>query len=291
VVEVELDDGTVGIGASVGGEPACYIIEQHLSRFVEGQDPRDIELMWDQMWRGSMPYGRKGLPIQAIGAVDLAIWDVLGKLRGEPVYALLGGKTKDRLPVYATTARPDLAKEMGFVAAKMPCQYGPAQGREGLKKNVEAFRAARESVGPDFPLRLDCYMSLTVPYAIELAQALAPYGLDWIEECLPPDDYDGYARLREALTGVTLVTTGDALRLPRAHRPPLRRRPPARRQLGRRAHRVPPHRRHGRRVRPPGHPARLQRLQLPHAVRLPELPRRRDPHHEPRSRPHRPRLR
>lgn len=209
VVQVELEDGTVGIGASVGGEPACFIIEKHLNRFLEGEDPRNIELIWDQMWRGSMPYGRKGLTIQAIGAVDLAIWDCLGKLRGEPVYALIGGKTKDRLPVYATTSRPDLAKEMGFVAAKLPCQYGPAQGREGLKKNVETFRAARESVGPDFPLRLDCYMSLTVPYAIELAHALAPYGLDWIEECLPPDDFDGYARLRQALTGVTLVTTGE----------------------------------------------------------------------------------
>jgi L-rhamnonate dehydratase len=65
------------------------------------------------MWRATINYGRKGLPIQAISAVDLAIWDVLGKLRGEPVYQLLGGKTKDKLPIYATTARPDLAKEMG----------------------------------------------------------------------------------------------------------------------------------------------------------------------------------
>jgi len=111
VVEVELDDGTVGVGCSIGGEPACYIIEQHLSRFVEGQDPRDVELIWDQMWRATLPYGRKGLAIQAISAVDLAIWDCLGKLRGEPVYALIGGKTKARLPIYATTSRPDIARE------------------------------------------------------------------------------------------------------------------------------------------------------------------------------------
>src|SRR5207244_4047160 len=125
LVQVELEDGTVGIGASIGGEPACYIIEHHLSRFVEGQDPRAVELMWDQMWRATMPYGRKGLPVQAIGAVDLAIWDCLGKLRGEPVYALLGGKTKERLPVYATTVRPDLAKEMRFHAATLPRRHGP----------------------------------------------------------------------------------------------------------------------------------------------------------------------
>jgi L-rhamnonate dehydratase len=208
VVEAELDDGTIGIGASIGGEPACYIIEKHLRRFVVGQDPRNVELMWDQMWRATMPYGRKGLPIQAISAVDLALWDLLGKLRGEPVYALLGGKTKERLPVYATTARPDLAKAMGFHGAKIPCRYGPADGDEGLRKNVAAVAEARAQVGPDFPLRLDCYMGLTVPYTIKLAQALKPYNLHWIEECLPPDDYDGYAELKAKIDWC-LITTGE----------------------------------------------------------------------------------
>src|ERR1700686_4133291 len=209
VVEVELDDGTVGIGCSIGGEPACYIIEKHLRRFVEGQDPRNVELIWDQMWRATLPYGRKGLTVQAISAVDLAIWDCLGKLRGEPVYALIGGKTKDQLPVYATTSRPDIAKDWGFHGAKIPCRYGPGDGAEGLKKNIAVMAEARDQVGPDFPLRLDCYMALTVPYAIQLGKALAPYNLEWIEECLPPDDYDGYAALKSALTGVCLVTTGE----------------------------------------------------------------------------------
>ena len=62
--QVEADDGTVGVGVTIGGEPACYIVEKHLSRFVEGQDPRDVELMWDQMFRATLNYGRKGLPIQ-----------------------------------------------------------------------------------------------------------------------------------------------------------------------------------------------------------------------------------
>src|SRR5206468_3257353 len=107
--------------------------------------PRNVELLWDQMWRATLPYGRKGLAIQAISAVDLALWDLLGKLRDEPVYALLGGKTKERLPVYGTTARPDLAKEMGFQAAKIALPYGPADGDEGLRRNVAAVAAARES--------------------------------------------------------------------------------------------------------------------------------------------------
>jgi len=209
IVEIELDDSTVGIGCSIGGEPACFIIEKHLSRFLIGQDPRNVELLWDQMWRATMPYGRKGLTIHAIGAVDLALWDCLGKLRGEPVYALLGGKTKEKLRIYATTARPDLAKKWDFEGAKIPCRYGPADGVEGLKKNVADVAKAREQVGPDFPLRLDCYMALTLPYAIELAKALQPYKLHWIEECLPPDDYDGYAALKAAVGSICLVTTGE----------------------------------------------------------------------------------
>lgn len=209
VVEVELKDGTVGIGCSIGGEPACYIIEKHLARFVEGQDICNIEMMWDQMWRATLPYGRKGLAVHAISAVDLALWDCLGKSRGEPIYALLGGKKKKRLPVYATTSRPDIAKEMGFEGVKIPCRYGPADGKAGLKKNIAVVAEARKQIGPDYPLRLDCYMALTVPYAIELAKALAPYGLDWIEECLPPDDYDGYAALKAAVGHLCLVTTGE----------------------------------------------------------------------------------
>ena len=66
VVEVEAEDGTTGVGITIGGEPGCFIVENHLSRFVEGCDPRDVELMWDQMWRSTINYGRKGLPIQCI---------------------------------------------------------------------------------------------------------------------------------------------------------------------------------------------------------------------------------
>ena len=136
IVEVEADDGTTGVGVTTAGEPGCYLVEKHLSRFVEGADPRDVERIWDQMWRATTNYGRKGLPLQAISAVDLAIWDLLGKLRNEPVYALLGGKTKDRLPVYCTSAKPEVAKKLGFAGAKVPCPYGPAAGDEGFRANV-----------------------------------------------------------------------------------------------------------------------------------------------------------
>ena len=208
VVEVELDNGMTGVGISIGGEPACFIIERHLKRFLVDQSPYNVELIWDQMWRATLPYGRKGLAIQAISAVDLALWDVLGKLRDEPVYAMLGGKTKDKLPVYATTIRPDLAQTMGFHGAKLPLMYGPADGLDGLKKNVALMEKARESVGPDFRLMFDCYMGLTVPYAIELARALEPFNVYWLEECLPPDDYDGCAELKASVSSC-LFTGGE----------------------------------------------------------------------------------
>eukprot|EP00045_Choanoeca_perplexa_P017980 m.273438 g.273438 ORF g.273438 m.273438 type:complete len:442 (+) comp17684_c0_seq22:905-2230(+) len=207
IVEVEADDGTVGVGVSIGGDPACFIIENHLSRFVEGQDPRDVELMWDQMYRATVNYGRKGLPVQALSAVDIAIWDLLGKLRNEPVYALLGGKSKDRLPVYCTSSNPVNAKSLGFVGGKVPCPYGPSAGDEGFRKNVAFFKDWREKVGPEYPLMLDCYMALTVPYAIKLAKALQPYGLKWIEECLHPDDYDGYEQIKRNIEGTGIMVT------------------------------------------------------------------------------------
>eukprot|EP01059_Diplonema_ambulator_P020024 TRINITY_DN3370_c0_g1_i2.p2 TRINITY_DN3370_c0_g1~~TRINITY_DN3370_c0_g1_i2.p2 ORF type:complete len:467 (+),score=175.78 TRINITY_DN3370_c0_g1_i2:36-1403(+) len=212
VVEVELTNGMVGVGIAIAGEPGCYIVENHLARFVEGQDPRNIEYIWDQMWRGTINYGRKGLTIQAISCVDLALWDALGKLRNEPVYQLLGGKTKERLPVYATTVRPDVAKQLGFVQAKIPLPYGPGDGDKGMKANIERIKEVRALVGEDYPIAIDCYMSLTVPYTIELARKISkevPGGVKWIEEHLHPDDYDGYAEVKAKVGHKCLFTCGE----------------------------------------------------------------------------------
>ncbi len=208
VVEIETDKGIVGIGASIGGPAACYIIEHHLKRFLLGKDPRDIEIIWDQMWRASLYYGRKGLAIMAISAIDLALWDVLGKMRKEPVFNLIGGKTKDRIPMYATMPRPDFAKKMGFWGAKLPLPYGPADGEAGMKKNIEIVAKARKQVGPDYELMLDCYMALNVPYTIELARRVEPYRVKWIEEFLHPDDYEGHSQVRAAVKSC-LLTTGE----------------------------------------------------------------------------------
>lgn len=202
IVEIEDEQGLVGIGTSTGGEAAAFIIERHLSMFVEGQNVRDRSYMWEQMWRAAIHYGRKGLTVHAISAVDIALWDLYGKTLNEPVYNLMGGRTKQRIPVYATTSRPDIAQEMGFPGAKFPLRYGPSDGKTGMRKNVESVREWREKVGPDFPLMLDCYMALDVQYTTELARQLAPYNLTWIEEALMPDEYAAHAKLAKNLEGL-----------------------------------------------------------------------------------------
>ena len=209
VIEVQAADGTVGFAVTTGGEPAAYIVEHHLARFLEGRKVTDIETMWDQMYHATLFYGRKGIVLNTISGVDLALWDLLGKVRREPVFHLLGGAVRDELVFYATGSRPDLAKSMGFIGGKLPLHHGPAEGEEGLRRTLEALGEMRSRVGPDFWLMLDCWMSLDLPYAIRLAHGAQAHGLKWIEEALSPDDYWGYAQLKRSTPPGMLVTTGE----------------------------------------------------------------------------------
>jgi L-rhamnonate dehydratase len=209
VIEVEAEDGTVGFGVTTGGEIGAWIAETHLARFIEGQVVTDIEVMWDQMFNASLFYGRRGIVMNVISGIDLALWDLLGRIRQEPVWHLLGGKVRRELEFYATGPRPDLAKGMGFIGGKMPLMHAPAEGEAGFAANLAQVAAMRDVVGPDFWLMYDCWMSLDLDYATRLGRAAAEHGLKWIEEALPPDDYWGYCDLRQNLAGTTLVTTGE----------------------------------------------------------------------------------
>lgn len=209
VVELEASDGTVGFAVTTGGEPAAFIVERHLSRFLIGQNPADFERIWDQMYFSTQYYGRKGLVVNAISAVDLALWDLLGKLRQEPVYHLLGGAVRDELQFYATGARPDIARDLGFIGGKLPLHHGPAEGDEGLKTNVALLADMRARCGDDFWLMYDCWMALDVDYATRLAHACHAHGLKWIEEAISPDDYWGYAELKRNVPKGMLVTCGE----------------------------------------------------------------------------------
>ncbi len=210
LVRVTTDQGIEGIGsAGVGNGAAAYVLEHHLKPIVLGQNPFDVELLWEKMYRSTLNYGRKGLVIEAISAIDIALWDILGKATGQPVYNLLGGKTRERIPVYASRLyahkdldalafQADSFRKQGFKAMKHRFGYGPRDGLEGMRQNLELSRTVRNAVGPDIEVMADAYMGWDVIYAIRMIRMLEDAGLNlkWIEEPVIPDDIEGYARIR-----------------------------------------------------------------------------------------------
>jgi L-rhamnonate dehydratase len=207
VVEIFTDDGVAGIGnAALAPQVTKEAIDLYLKPLLIGQNPWDIEFLWQHMYRKTMAFGRKGIGMVAISAVDIALWDLLGKSAKQPVYRLLGGKTKQRIPVYASrlyaTAPSELAAEAtrykneGFKAMKLRFGWGPADDAEGMQRNVELVRTVRETVGNDIDVMADAYMGWTLDYAKRMLPLLEPFHLRWLEEPVIPDDIHGYAELK-----------------------------------------------------------------------------------------------
>lgn len=204
--QVTLEDGTWGLGQTANGRPVAAVIDDHLGPLLVGQDVMAGEKLADMLFRLTKPYGSTGLASYAVSAIDLALWDARGKHLGQPVYALLGGLQKERIQCYATGNDVAWYKELGFTAFKLACPYGPADGIEGLRRNEEFVARARETIGPDAELMLDCWMAFDVEYTVRLAETLRPYRLKWMEECLIPEDTDGHIALRQRLPWQTLAT-------------------------------------------------------------------------------------
>ena len=203
-VEISTDKGVKGYGS--GGTAGALIVEKHLTKLLLGKDPFNVEQLWDILWRSTMHYGRMGVVMNAISGVDLALWDLLGNALGVPIYLLLGGETKPRIPAYCTGNDVEQHIEFGYKRLKLALPFGPADGREGMRQNAELVRRTRELLGPDGEIMLDCWMALTERYTIELAEMLAPYRLYWMEECLPPHDYAGFGRLHAQIHSTRIVT-------------------------------------------------------------------------------------
>jgi L-rhamnonate dehydratase len=221
LVQVVTDDGISGVG-SVGAANghAIYTIEHHLKYVVLGQSPFDVELLWERMFRESINYGRKGMAIEAISAIDIALWDIMGKALGQPVYNLLGGKTRERIRAYASrlyatedldalAAEAQAFKEQGFSAMKQRFGYGPRDGLKGMRRNLELVKTVRDVIGPDIELAADAYMGWDVRYAIRMIRMLEDAGMNlaWVEEPVLPDDVDGYAQIAAACD--TLISGGE----------------------------------------------------------------------------------
>ncbi|VCU68239.1 L-rhamnonate dehydratase [Pigmentiphaga humi] len=206
VVEVETDDGIVGLGnVALAPRIAKAIIDQYLAPLVIGQDPWDYEYLWQRMYRSTLAWGRKGVAMAAISAIDIAIWDILGKSANKPVFKLLGGRTKERIPCYYSKLyRGDLAAmqeeaakflKQGFTAFKMRFGYGPSHGTRGVAENLKSVEAVREVIGYENDLMLECYMGWDLDYARRMLPKLEKFEPRWLEEPVIADDVDGYAEL------------------------------------------------------------------------------------------------
>jgi L-alanine-DL-glutamate epimerase-like enolase superfamily enzyme len=207
VVEIVSDDGLVGIGnAALAPRVTKQVIDLYLKPLLIGADPWDLEFLWQLMYRKTMAFGRKGIGMTAISAVDIALWDLVAKSAKQPVYRLLGGRTKPRIPVYASrlysTPLEELAaearryEEEGFKAMKLRFGWGPVDGAEGMQKNVELVRTVREAVGDGVDVMADAYMGWSLDYAKRMLPLLEPFHLRWLEEAVVPDEVHGYAELK-----------------------------------------------------------------------------------------------
>jgi len=209
IVEVFTDDGHVGLGnAALAPQITKQVIDLYLKPLLIGQEAWDIEHLWQHMYRKTLPFGRKGIGMVAISAVDIALWDLLGKSARQPVYRLLGGRTKARIPVYASrlysvnlgelAAEAGRYKEQGYRAMKLRFGWGPADGAAGMQRNLALLRTVREVVGDGIDVMADAYMGWTLDYAKRMLPLLEPFQLRWLEEPVIPDDIHGYAELKSS---------------------------------------------------------------------------------------------
>jgi len=203
---VETDGGVTGMAGPITRLWARLAAE--LEDLLVGRDPLRTEKLWDLMYRREV-HGRKGRTMQAISAVDVALWDLKGKYHGEPVYRLLGGPTQRDRPAYASmlgyAVEPEAVRERaaefrdrGYGAQKWFFRYGVGSGSEGKHHNAELVRAAREATDPEYDLMFDAWMSWDREYARDMFDRIAEYDPRWVEEPVQPDKLDQYAALADA---------------------------------------------------------------------------------------------
>ncbi len=197
LVIIETEDGLTGYGVGGGGKAGIHVINEVLSRILVGADATHVEDLWDDMYRSTQAFGRKGIAIMAISGVDLALWDLRSKREGKPLVEVLGGEVGNPIRAYKTGFSAEEVIQtgaQGFTALKF--HAGVLPGRD-MGDVVGGIRTVREALGPDLQLMGDASMKMDVETTLRIAEELEPYDLYWLEEPLPPDDLEGYARLRD----------------------------------------------------------------------------------------------
>lgn len=210
IVEVITDQGLVGWGECFGGGGVALanrtIVEQTIAPMLIGMNPLDREVIWHKVYNLLRDHGQKGMPIQSLSGIDIALWDIAGKALNLPLYQLLGGAFRQTIPAYGYGMMlqrvDDLAErfaaesaaiiEQGFKAVKMKIGRGP-------KEDIELVEAVRGSIGPDIKLMVDANHAYTAREAIPLGRALEQLDVYWFEEPVTSEDHQGYRDLCLAL--------------------------------------------------------------------------------------------
>jgi D-galactarolactone cycloisomerase len=217
LIKVETDDGIFGLGSASGnGELIEFIVARVLKPLLVGMDPTEIDEIWDTAYvrGGHKEFGTRGVGVVALSGVDVALWDILGKARGLPLYQLLGGKARDKVPVYATALYPEQPEkvarrargfaEQGFHGVKIKVGFD-------LDQDIRIVRAVRQELGKDFVVMTDANQGYSLDIGIKAAQAFADAGAFWLEEPLFVEDIAGHAILRQR--GNTPIAVGENLNM------------------------------------------------------------------------------
>jgi L-alanine-DL-glutamate epimerase-like enolase superfamily enzyme len=208
LVELTTDDGITGIGECIARKAprvTDVVLRDLLWPVLEGRDPRDAGGIWDDMFRQLRGWGHyRGFVQEAMSGVDQALWDIVAKAQGIPLYKALGGAGRDRVPVYASSvyiADLDTMQretreqvEKGHTALKM--KTGRTSELGGLAMDIESVRAVREAAGPSIEIGIDVNSAYDAATAIRFCAAVEKYDVLFLEEPVYPDDIDGYERIR-----------------------------------------------------------------------------------------------
>jgi L-alanine-DL-glutamate epimerase-like enolase superfamily enzyme len=208
-VKVHTDEGVTGIGLGAGGAIEQAAVEK-LAPLLIGEDPVDVERLWPKMWVPKL-MGRRGLTTRAISSIDMALWDIRGKLANMPLYKLLGGY-RDRVPTYIAGGYYEPGKGLKELAAEM--EESVRMGARAVKmkvggapmaEDVERVRVVRDAIGPAVTLMVDANCAYRAYEAIRLAVRIEPYDIFWFEEPVMPDDYEGHRKVARA-TSIPVAT-------------------------------------------------------------------------------------
>lgn len=203
IVKITSDTGHIGWGEGYGPAGVIKAGIEHLAPFLIGQNPLETETIWGRMYRRTLDYARRGILVSAISAIDVALWDLKGKILEQPVYLLLGGKKRDKIIPYATGMYFSNSERLGHVLAEEAKHYASLGYKAmkmkvglGIEEDIEYVKLVREAIGPDIKLMIDANHAYNLREAIQLAKAVEPYNIYWFEEPISPEYYEQYAELR-----------------------------------------------------------------------------------------------